>query len=272
MNGVFRAVRLLVRGSSFPLICSLLVSVANVESADREAPKKARTLEIAATSAGMTVNVHEVPLADVLEAIGRHAGILIVLGGTLDTLVSETLIDIPLDQGIRRLSRGHSVVFIYAGASAAANDAALSEVWVMSASSASGSRDPYSVTPRAGAGPRDDGRGADTRGRSTASERPVQLTRALKFGTLETRLRLIEAVVRERGEHAAIDVLRDAATHDADPRIRMGAIQVLTFMPSRDAVEAIRATLGDRHAGVRAEALSALRQLSQAPRRKGQAE
>jgi HEAT repeat protein len=94
----------------------------------------------------------------------------------------------------------------------------------------------------------------------------------LKSGTLETRLRLIEAVVRERGEHAAIDVLRDAATHDADPRIRRAAIQVLTYMTSRDAVEAIRATLGDRHAGVRAEALNALRQLGQAPRSKRQVE
>jgi hypothetical protein len=258
MNGVFRTARLL-------LIWSLLVSVANVESADRGGPKKAGTLEIAATSAGMTVNAQEVPLGDVLDAIGRHAGIVIVRGGALDTLVTETLIDIPLDQGIGRLSRGHSVVFIYAGASAAANDAALSEVWVMSASPAFGSRD-------TGTGRRDDGRAADTRGGSTASERPVQLTIALKSGTLETRLRLIEAVVRERGEHTAIDVLRDAATHDADPRIRRAAIQVLTYMPGRDAVDAIRATLGDRHAGVRAEALSALRQLGQVPRSKRQVE
>src|SRR5687768_14825483 len=102
MNGVFRAARLLVRGSSFPLICSLLVSVGNVESADRGGPKKAGTLEIAATSAGMTVNAQAVPLGDVLDAIGRHAGIIIVRGGALDTLVTETLIDVPLDEGIRR--------------------------------------------------------------------------------------------------------------------------------------------------------------------------
>jgi hypothetical protein len=241
-----------------------------VVAAESEAPR--RVLDVSVQSDRLSVRAQEAPLVEVLEAIGRHAGVLMVLGGTLDTLVTETLIDVPLDEGIRRLSRWHSVVFIYAGASAAASSAALSEVWVMSSSPAFGSRDRHPITPRAGAVRRNDGRAADSRGGSPASERPVQLTSALKSGTLETRLRLIEAVVRERGEYAALNILRDAATHDADPRIRRAAIQVLTFMPSRDAVEAIRATLGDRHAGVRAEALSALRQLSQAPRSKGQVE
>jgi HEAT repeats len=230
-----------------------------------------QVLDLTVMSSRITLSARDVPLADVLTAIGRQTGVKILLQGDLSALVTEMFVNVPLDEGIRRLSRGHSVVFIYAGASAPARDAALSEVWVMSASPALGSRDPYSVTPRAGAGRRDDGRAADTRG-STASERPVELTRELKSGTLETRLRLIEAVVRERGEYAALDILRDAATHDADPRVRRAAIQVLTYMPSPDAVEAIRATLGDRHAGVRAEALNALRQLGQAPGSKRQVE
>lgn len=61
----------------------------------------------------LTLSAHDAPLAAVLQAIGEKAGIEIEIRGDLDARVTESLTNIPLDEGIRQLLRTHSFAIKY---------------------------------------------------------------------------------------------------------------------------------------------------------------
>jgi hypothetical protein len=63
----------------------------------------------------LTVDVREVPLARLLRTIGERAGVDVVIRGDLG-LVTESFHGLPLEEGIRRLARGHSLAVTYSGA------------------------------------------------------------------------------------------------------------------------------------------------------------
>jgi HEAT repeats len=220
------------------------------------AQPKGPVLDVTVTSSRISLTARETPLADVLAAIGRQAGVKMVLRGDLNTSVTETLVNLPVGDAIQRLSRWHSVVLIYDRSIDSVDGPVLTEVWVTSSSSRPWSTNPDSTKPEA--------RGIQsnqaTDGRQQASQaRNPELTIALKHGASESRKQIIEALVRERGGYAVVEILREAATRDPDPRVRRGAIQVLASLDSPDAVDAVRATLRDAHPGVRYEADMALR-------------
>jgi HEAT repeats len=218
-----------------------------------------RVLDVAVESGRLSLRAHEARLADVLEAIGRQAGVRIVLHGDLDTPVTETFVNLPLDEGVRRLSRWHSVVLIYGPLLGRTKGQVLTEVWVMDSSQAQGpaeqpARDKTPrIDARAGARPPEDQRGWTS-----------DLTTALKYGKSTNLDQTVETLVREQGEYRVVAILREAATRDPDPRVRRGAIRVLASMNSPDAVDAVGATLRDPHPGVRYEADMALRRQSRA--------
>jgi hypothetical protein len=87
-------------------------------------------LEVTVKLARVTLNTRGAALADVLAAIGRQAGVKVVLRDALTTLVTATLVNVPLEEAFRRLGRWHSVVFIYARSTDSGNRPALSELWV----------------------------------------------------------------------------------------------------------------------------------------------
>ena len=89
-------------------------------------------LDVTVKSARVTLNTRGAALADVLAAIGRQAGVKVVLRDALTTLVTATLVNVPLEEAFRRLGRWHSIVFIYARSSDSGNRPALSELWVSS--------------------------------------------------------------------------------------------------------------------------------------------
>jgi HEAT repeats len=61
----------------------------------------------------LTLRAQEVPLADVLAAIGERAGFEVSVRGTADMSVSMVLAEIPLEEGLRQLLRGGSFAFFY---------------------------------------------------------------------------------------------------------------------------------------------------------------
>jgi hypothetical protein len=89
-------------------------------------------LDVTVKSTRVTLNARSAALADVLAAIGRQAGVKVVLRDALTTLVTATLVNVPLEEAFRRLGRWHSVVFIYARSTDSGNRPALSELWVSS--------------------------------------------------------------------------------------------------------------------------------------------
>src|SRR5215470_16681089 len=114
-------------------IVSLLIDGGGAGAAGQTASTASQVLEVTATPSHVNVMARETPLADVLNAIGQQAGVKIVLRSELNTPVTATLDNVPLDEAIRRLSRWHSVVLIYDPSARGPEDAALKEVWVMSA-------------------------------------------------------------------------------------------------------------------------------------------
>jgi hypothetical protein len=200
----------------------------------------------------------------VLMAVGHQAHLKIVLRGAIDSVVTDEFVNLPLDEAVRRLTRWHSVVLVYGGPRDEAADAKLAEVWVRSAPS--GRADSNGGTGSDGFKESTgvQARPVNIRPEQEPDLRPPELTTALRFGPSNSLTQIINALVRERGEYAVIAILREAATRDPNPRIRRGAIQVLASLNSREAVEAVQATLHDEHPGVRGEAETALRRLRQA--------
>ena len=61
----------------------------------------------------LTVDIRNAPLADVLRVIGERAGLRVLIQGDVSTPVTVAFTGVPLDQGIKRLVRGHSFVLRY---------------------------------------------------------------------------------------------------------------------------------------------------------------
>ena len=238
--------------------------VASVASTAPESPRKpgatfnARGAEVIMQSGRLSVRVHQVRLEEVLKAVAREASLEIALYGAFDAPVTESFADLPLDEGIRRLCRGHSTVMIYDGPPGGEPGSGLSKVSVTS--SFSDSRVANPTTHNAGAEVH-----ADVR--SALLPRPENLTAALRLGPADSRTKIIGVLVDERGVDAVVQILGDAATRDPDLRIRRSAIQALGSMASPAALEAIRAVLNDPQPSVRSAANLALQQQKQHYRR-----
>jgi HEAT repeat protein len=231
--------------------------VASVASAAPESPRttgatlNARGAEVIVQSGWLSVRVHQTRLEEVLKAVAREAGLEIALYGAFDAPVTETFANLPLDEGIRRLCRGHSIVMVYDGPAGGEPGSALSKVGVLSSSS-----DPR-VADRA---IQDVQRNAGHAEAGAPLPRPPDLTLALRLGPPDSRTKIIDALVAEQGVDAVVRILREAATRDPDFQIRRSATEALGSMVGPDALEAIRAALNDRSATVRSAANLALQQ------------
>jgi HEAT repeats len=223
------------------------------------AQPKGSVLNLTVTSSRISLTARETPLADVLAAIGRMAGVKMVMRGDLNTSVTATLVNVPLDDAIQRLSRWHSVVLIYKGSTEGVGAPVLTEVWVTRSSPDLAKANPRGLEPPA----RDTSRDARADARLPAEwEQAAKALIAFKDANPETRSQQIEALVRAQGEDAIVAALREVATRNPDPRVRRSAIQVLGSMGSPQALAAVQATLSDANASVRSEALTALRRQS----------
>src|SRR5262249_57247788 len=66
------------------------------------AQPKREMLEVTVKAARVSLNARGAALADVLAAIGREAGVKVVLRDALTTLVTATLVNVPLEDAFRR--------------------------------------------------------------------------------------------------------------------------------------------------------------------------
>jgi hypothetical protein len=62
----------------------------------------------------LTVEALAVPLDEILWTVGQQAGLRLGIAGDLSDLVTQSFRQLPLDEGIRRLARGHSLTLVYA--------------------------------------------------------------------------------------------------------------------------------------------------------------
>jgi HEAT repeats len=221
------------------------------------AQPKGQILDVTVSESRVSLVARQAPLADVLGAIGRQAGVKVVLRDALGTSVTATLVNIPLEEAIQRLGRWHSIVLIYDRSTEKEDGSVLTEVWV---------RNPYPDEPAARARQAEPGAAGVVRDDRQREARPLtepqrwaQTLLVSKEAGPETQRRQLEALVRAHGEYPVIVALREVATRAPSPRARRAAIQALGLIGSPDAIEAIRATLADSHPGVRSDAQAALR-------------
>lgn len=150
--------------SAFRFLLLVIGSVAaSAASPAFAAQPDGHVVKVTVTSSRVSLTARETPLDDVLAAIGRRSGVKMVLRGDLNSLVTETLVNVPLDDAIQRLSRWHSVVLICDGAPSEAGGTTLSEVWVTRSSPVDGGTDPDRNKRPAEGVQRHDGRVADAR-------------------------------------------------------------------------------------------------------------
>jgi hypothetical protein len=94
------------------------------------AQPRGEILDVTVKSGRVSLDARGAALADVLAAMGRQAGVKVVLRDALTTLVTARLVNVPLEEAFSRLGRWHSIAFIYDRSTESADRPALSELWV----------------------------------------------------------------------------------------------------------------------------------------------
>jgi len=240
----------------------------------------------------LTVDVREAPLGDVVRVIGERAGARVIISNDITTRVTGSFTRVPLEEGIRRLVRGHSLVLVYAPSGSRAAAGVLSEIQVIGSSrladvqtrthvltgSDADSADHAGQLRAVGmlAGRRDAAAAADLARMLSADPDPVIRTQAAtalgRVGTAEAATALTAALgdqavsVRVQGVHAlrmvegvrALGRLREVLTRDPDSRVRRAAARALAELPGEDARWALEVGTSDPDDSVREEVAGAL--------------
>lgn len=211
----------------------------------------------------LTLHTDGAPLGEVLRAIGAAGGFEVVLRGGLTTPVREWFADRPLEDALRRLVAGHSVVIVHEASDPASGAAAPAKIWVIENRSAANAGSAQPTVPIAAEdqpGDADD----DAIGRASLCEGgrgvPPSTGGDLLFVVGKpcpaTRMPAPKAgspAVREAIETAS----RAFANHDATVRSR--AVAALTRLEGPSARRLLRErALADDDVGLRTQALNAL--------------
>jgi HEAT repeats len=215
------------------------------------ASSQGRILEVSVDSGRLTLRAQEAPLAEVLKAVGRQAGVTIALRGNLDALVTETLVDVPVDEGIRRLTRRQSVVLVYDDQTDGRDSVELTEVVAIAASAPENETRASDVrsNPRRGntsflsedrIGVREQGSNAVSVLRQIAATDPSP----------NMRQTALQKLARQLGVDA-IKELREAALRDPEPVVRQAAIRALAHIRTAEAGDALRLMLNDSDSQLR---------------------
>ncbi|MBI4562434.1 MAG: HEAT repeat domain-containing protein [Candidatus Rokubacteria bacterium] len=273
-------------------VVGCLVLTASIPSLDGDATRSAfaervpaPTIHVAVRQGLLTVNVRDRRLADVLRVIGAQAGVRVVLLGDLDTSVTQSFNDVPLDEGIQRLVRGYSLALIYGAARDPAGANVLTEVWVIGSSpvekvqmntDAAEDASPKEALPTPARrrdtpttadlirtlsqdrDPRVQARAAKALARIGGPEAAAALRAALADQEASVRIEAARALGKVEGADA-VQALRGVLSADSDPRVRQAVVQALAALPGEEVEKVLEAAVrSDRDGSVRQEATRAL--------------
>jgi HEAT repeats len=219
-----------------------------------EAPTPAPTMEVTVGEGRLSVNLRDAPLADVLRLIGQEARLKVHLDGQLRTPITGIFSGLPLEAGIRRLTRGHSSTFAYSPQSAG-HAARLTEIWIIESDPAT------PVDPRARAARLASLGGLGRRGDDGAV---AELSRILAQDP-DPVIRTQAALALSRARNAQATPALTAALGDQHPLVRIQAVHGLQRVEGERAAEALgRVLLSDPDPSVRRVAAGALASLRDA--------
>lgn len=233
----------------------------SLAAAEEAAPS---ALRVVVEEGRLTVNLPDVRLARVLRLIGMRAGVAIAMRGDLSARVTEAFVGVPLDEGIRRLVRGHSAVLYYSPSRDGTGPPVLSRVAVIG-SLAGGPRQaradlrertrlPTTETLARGSATDAVARGS-TGGPPGFQSEPGRHSGAT--GERSSRLDALQTLARQPAQTAAAD-LAQVLAEDADPLVRAQAAALLGIVGGEEVATALSAAFADEEASVRLHAVRAL--------------
>jgi hypothetical protein len=186
---------------------------------------------IIARDGRLTVRARGTPLVKLLRLIAARTGVGVAVAGDLDALVTADLDDVDPGEAIRQLVKNHATVWI-------AQPAA---------------RRPDGDSPDA----RVRARAVMALGAVKTPEAAEALRTALGDSASSVRIQAARALRRSQGA-AAVPLLEQVAANDPDPKVRLVALRVLSFLPGAASARALRRASQDGDASVRQEAMRRL--------------
>lgn len=189
----------------------------------------------------LSVDLREAPLAEVLRSIGEQSGLRVTVADEVSAQVTETFTNVPLEQGIRRLARWHSLVAIYVASERAGGVPELAELRV------------YGMSVRAS------GEVGAAMDRQDGMD-PASLVAAEPGAAAPSVALRIQGLRRlaQTGDQAAVAPLAQALTRDREPQVRAEAAIGLATVGGEAALAALTEALTDENVSVRLRVADAL--------------
>lgn len=264
-RGGHRLIRVcLPAGLLLTLISSTAAEAPRAVPAEPAAP----VLEVEVADGLLTLHADGAPLAEVLRAIGVASGFEVVLRGTFAAPVRESFADRPLEDAIRRLAEGHSVVILYNQEGPSSGDPTLAEVRVIENPARAAVAAARSAEPG-----RDDGEVAQ----DDAADHPPMDRETFRVANLGVPPPTREEIVLDLADpdqharvaavpkvgslapRAAIEIISHVFANENDATVRSRAVAALTRLDGSGVRGLLRErALDDDDSGLRMQALNAL--------------
>ena len=248
MKRCHTAVATIIDGARVILCLTAVLSLALLSFTDvvhaagtTSEPDGAPVFHVEVSRGELTVDIRQIPLARVLEIVGERAGLAMTVHGDLGAPITDSFVGLPLEEGIRRLARGHSTAVTYGVVPGGAGTVRLAEVRVMASASRTSSPAPIAIPPRR--------EHAD----SSVAGSPEASALALRIDEIQ---RFVGEAAH--GSEAALTRLAETAS-DPDAALREQAVAALARLNTAAAEPALVAALSDVDASVRARAIRGLR-------------
>jgi len=198
----------------------------------------------------LTVKLKDIPLEKVLTEIANQTGIQIIFYGPMEGLLSADFSDLPLDKGLRRLTRDFDHIFIYHPAKAKGSELEIKKVIICSET---GKRPNKRLERRV-----IESRNWTRQGPKEARLEP--LVKALKDRDPEVREEAVDSLAELKDERAIV-YLTDVLLSDKNEDVRESAAAALGELGDERAIDPLIQALRDKDAGVRESAVNALAEI-----------
>jgi len=212
----------------------------------------------------LTVNVRNAPLAQVLRAIGERAGIQVIVRGNVNSPVTQSFAGVPLEEGLRRLAWGYSLVVAHTAAAGTPRAVMLTRVWVLGSVSTPNSFAAATSAPEITIGrlrhvpERASGFSLLPRQGEQAVARDTEVTVASQRSDWGQEIQTLTEAA-DRGSEVAVARLGDIIASEADATARHHAVAALGRLTGVEVEPMLTDALGDVDAAVRMRAVRGLR-------------